>query len=166
MKQSTSRNIPEAIIDWQQSVGALDKVLALANEFEDDQLPLWRGYAAYNKARVLRRLSDHDTTVGLEWMEAFQEAIRFRHKWTQTPVVLPNVVKVGLFTEYLHAKAARIEMRQSDEAGDFAVNDEFVTEARKEFEEWLAGPDQNRVRLARNVMETWTKIKAKNSRPI
>ncbi len=94
-------------------------------------------------------------------MATFQEAIRFRHKWTQTPVFLPNMVKVGLFTEYLHAKATRIEMRQPGEIGDFAISDEFVTEARKEFEEWLAGPDQNRVRLARNVIDTWNKLNSK-----
>lgn len=154
-------NINDAITDWRLAISALDATLTLAAEFEDEQLPLWRGYAAYNKARVLRQLSDHDNSVGAEWMATFQEAIRFRHKWTQTPVFLPNMVKVGLFTEYLHAKATRIEMRQPGEIGDFAISDEFVTEARKEFEEWLAGPDQNRVRLARNVIDTWNKLNSK-----
>lgn len=153
-----TNNIPEAIADWRRSAEALDKVLTLANEFEDEQLPLWRGYAAYNKARVLRRISDYDTAEQFDWMGAFQEAIRFRQKWTQTPVFLPNMIKIGLFTEYLHAKATRIEMRLPDEKGDFAVSDEFVKEAKLEFDEWLAGPDQNRVRLARNVIDTWATL--------
>lgn len=155
----------EAISDWQRSVAALEKVIVLANEFEDEQLPLWRGYASYNKARVLRQLSECEPTQGTQWMSAFQEAIRFRQKWTQTPIFLPNMVKIGLFTEYLHAKATRIEMRLPDESGDFAVSNEFVAEAKKEFEDWLAGPDQNRVRLAKNVIDTWTKLNAKKAPP-
>lgn len=152
----------EAISVWQQSVAALEKVIELANEFEDEQLPLWRGYASYNKARVLRQLSELEPTHGSQWMSAFQEAIRFRQKWTQTPVFLPNMVKMGLVTEYLHAKATRIQVRLDNESGDFAISDEFIAQAKKEFEEWLAGPDQNRVRLARNVIDTWNKINARD----
>jgi hypothetical protein len=151
-------NIPDSRAKWLEAVAALDNVIGLSNEYEDEQLPLWRGYAAYNKARVLRQLAEHDASSGAEWMGAFQEAIRFRHKWTQTSVYLPNMVKEGLFAEYLHAKATRIEMRQENELGEDAINDEFIVEARKQFKDWLAGPDQNRVRLARNVIETWEKI--------
>jgi hypothetical protein len=151
-------NIPDSRAKWLEAVAALDKVIGLSNEYEDEHLPLWRGYAAYNKARVLRQLADHDASCGAEWMGAFQEAIRFRHTWTQTPVDLPNTVKVGLFAEYLHAKATRIQMRQENELGEDAIDDEFIVEARKQFKDWLAGPDQNRVRLARNVIETWKKI--------
>jgi hypothetical protein len=156
-----SKNNLEAIREWQQSVAALEIVLDLANEFEDEQLPLWRGYASYNKARVLRQLTECEPTLETQWMNAFQEAIRFRQKWTQTPTFLPNMVKLGLYTEYLHAKATRIEVRLDNEIGDFAVSDEFIADAKEEFEEWLAGPDQNRVRLARNVIDTWKKINAR-----
>lgn len=152
-------NFSDALKEWSQSVSALDKVIQLATEYEDDELPLWRGFAAFNKARVLRQMADYDSALNEEWMVAFQEAIRYRQKWTQTSVFLPNMVKVGLYTEYLHAKATRIDMRGAHETGDFALTEDAIQEARREFESWLAGPDQNRVRLARNVIETWNKMK-------
>lgn len=152
------KNSQEAVVAWTEAVAALDRVIDLADEFEAEDLPLWRGYALYNKARVLRQISDHDAVLGDGWMLVFQKALRCRYKWTQTPVFLPNMVKMGLFAEYLHATVTRILVRRPDEAGEYAITDEFVMQAKSEFDAWLAGPDQNRVRLARNVIDAWMKV--------
>ncbi len=73
------------------------------------------------------------------------------------------MIKEGLYTEYLHAKATRIDMMGENEEGEFGIDERFILEAQNEFRDWLSGPNQNRVRLARNVIDTWSGLEKKKA---
>ncbi len=147
--------IPEAIAYLRKSVQAFTAVIELSSEYEDDPR-LWQGYALFNRARALRMLSELDDFPPEKWMEDFEWAIRVREYWKNTTVRFPMIIREGHYMQYLLAKAARIEMKESEEFGEFAINDSFVKEARAEFEKWRTG--QSRMRIQLDLIAKWKNI--------
>jgi hypothetical protein len=154
---------------YEKAKSALNECKKLANKFDDPHLPLWLGYASFNLARSFNELSKMEPQKysTFKWKEMFDEAIRFRSNLKNTRYKLPVEIKEGLDTEYLHAKAERINRAEVDsqnklkEEFPFEVNEEFIKDAKREYEEWFTDPQQVRVRLSKNVHESWGKIKAK-----
>lgn len=152
------RGVGDAHLTLVKASQALKTVLDLSKDFEDDGLPLWRGYAGFNYARTLRELNKIDPANYPDeiWQKAFTSADRDREKWRDSPIFLPARIRDGLTTELMHLRATRIDMADPNEnLGD------RLDRAHAEFKEWLQGPSQNRVRLANNVINTWDRIQKK-----
>lgn len=157
----------------ERSCMAFEKTVSLADRFDDPILPLWRGYASFNLARTFDDLNKIHKKEELEdkWKRIFAESIYTRKKWTNLDKIsssyrlFPIEIKEGLVTEYHHAKAERIKRARSEEgkliekSRHFNVDKDYIKETYREYQNWLTDPIQIRVRLAKNVHESWGIIK-------
>jgi predicted nucleotide-binding protein len=152
-----------------RSRAALERAVAMAKERDDPNLPLWQGYASFNLARTLGDLAGLDPgrnpDIEANWRKCFQDALDARERYTRCPFGLPLEIQEGLTTELLHARAERIRRasigvdKQINEAFPYALTKQYILEAEKEYRAWLTDPKRIRVRLAKNVHESWGAIK-------
>jgi len=142
---------------------AFNNTIELAIIFDDPLLPLWQGYSTFNLARTINEIDRIKHKKDLEelWRETFALAIEVRDGWTKTPYNLPVEIEEGLSTEYLYAKAERIRRAKIDdknkliECFPYEIDERFIYEAQQEYLRWEKDPKQLRVRLAKNLHESW-----------
>jgi predicted nucleotide-binding protein len=152
-------------LDWSKE--ALSQTIEIADKFDDNQLSLWLGYATFNLGRTFYEICNlkYSDEADLLWRKMFETAISIREGWTRNPYTLPIEIEEGLTTEYLHAKAERIKRARVDkdnspiEKFPYAVDENFIKQAKQEYEKWERDPKQIRVRLAKNLNESWGVIK-------
>jgi predicted nucleotide-binding protein len=160
-----------------ESLTAYKKCLDLADKFDDMRIKLWTGYALFNKARATKDLIKYvgkadKKRIREEWKEDFMEAIQIRCIWKSMSSEFPSVIQNGLITEYYHAISVRILMGERNiigritEDGSFSIDDKWIEEKYREYQEWCDGDRGNRVRLATNVRDNWKKINENFSRGI
>jgi len=157
-------------LNWSKE--ALETTIDIANTFDDPLLPLWQGYATFNLARTLNEIDNLEPNKNMKilWREVFATAIDIREGWTRQPYYLPVEIEEGLSTEYLHAKAERIRRAKIDDQNNlievfpYEVDEKFIDEAEQEYQKWEKDPKQIRVRLAKNLHESWGIIKERFKR--
>lgn len=160
-----SFDVADRITHLENSIAALKTVAKFAENHDDKQLPLWKGFSLFNLARSI-----HDKSVlekdthSYEWRETFFTAIETRDVWRRCHYVLPIEVREGIETEYQHAIADRILRIEFDENGNskekmpYRFTKDDVVRYKELYEEWWKNPKQIRVRLASNVHASWDSI--------
>jgi predicted nucleotide-binding protein len=149
-----------------KAADAFTNATILAEEHDDPLLPLWSGFILFNQARNYKSLCllDSSLKTNYNWRKVFSEAIDKRKIWTKNPYQLPTVIQEGLSTEYIYAKLERILCAEVDtqnnitEKFPYAIDEDFIQETKKEYQEWRVDPNQFRVRLSKNVDISWGKI--------
>lgn len=147
------------------SIDSLKKTIELADQYDDKQLKLWRGFAQFNLARSMHELVKLSGKGSSEdWRKEFHEAIDTRDSWRRCHYRLPIEVREGIDTEYYHAVAERITRIELDANGDSIEKMPYrytIEDAKKhklDYEQWWKDPKQIRVRLALNVHHAWDKV--------
>ncbi|HEX7185827.1 MAG TPA: TIR domain-containing protein [Thermoanaerobaculia bacterium] len=136
-----------------RAADALAKCLELAALYDDQDLRLWTGYALFNLARVEQQRGAEN------WREMVRSAVSIRSSWQRAGHIIPADVEEGLIAEYFHAAATLVEF-------DETLSAEEVALLYSQYEDWRSSA-RNRVRLAKNVADTWRRILARQgSRPV
>lgn len=163
---ATSPKERDALVE--RACAALQRVVELAEKYDDPRLPLWLGYSTFNLARCLHALVASRKRMGrahvalLRRADAlFAKAIEVRTRWTTCGYELPLHIQEGLEIEMLHAKVQRLHHAelvngQSPRSRRVAGSKE-VERLKKEYVAWVAGA-RMRLRLAMNVHNAWAGI--------